>query len=111
MYLLSFEKRRRRMLRSNVLTRSFDRSIRRLRFSNDSKYIYFTAEDDGTQNLCRIPVGGGEITRPIGGRLAVGTYSLGKDDSIAAQIGTIDRPDEIFYLSNGANEIGRASCR
>src|SRR2546429_444823 len=39
----------------NVLTRSFDRSIRRLRFSNDSKYIYFTAEDDGTQNLCRIP--------------------------------------------------------
>jgi len=91
----------------NVLTRSFDRSIRRLRFSNDSKYIYFTAEDDGTQNLCRIPVGGGEITRPIGGRLAVGTYSLGKDDSIAAQIGTIDRPDEIFYLSNGANEPTR----
>ena len=91
----------------NVLTRSFDRSIRRLRFSNDSKYIYFTAEDDGTQNLCRIPVGGGEITRPIGGRLAVGTYSLGKDDSIAAQIGTIDRPDEIFHLSNGANEPTR----
>jgi dipeptidyl aminopeptidase/acylaminoacyl peptidase len=91
----------------NVLTRSFDRSIRRLRFSNDSKYIYFTAEDDGTQNLCRIPVGGGVITRPIGGRLAVGTYSLGKDDSIAAQIGTIDRPDEIFYLSNGANEPTR----
>src|SRR5213080_1023883 len=91
----------------NVLTRSFDRSIRRLRFSNDSKYIYFTAEDDGTQNLCRIPVGGGEITRPIGGRLAVGTYSLGKDDSIAEQIGTIDRPDEIFYLSNGANEPTR----
>ena len=91
----------------NVLTRSFDRSIRRLRFSNDSKHIYFTAEDDGTQNLCRIPVGGGVITRPIGGRLAVGTYSLGKDDSIAAQIGTIDRPDEIFYLSNGANEPTR----
>ena len=91
----------------NVLTRSFDRSIRRLRFSNDSKYIYFTAEDDGTQNLCRIPVGGGEITRPIGGRLVVGTYSLGKDDSIAAQISTIDRPDEIFYLSSGAGEPTR----
>src|SRR6266699_3428551 len=68
----------------NVLTRSFDRSIRRLRFSNDSKYIYFTAEDDGTQNLCRIPVGGGEITRPVGGRLAVGTYSLGKDGTTVA---------------------------
>ncbi len=91
----------------NVLTRAFDRSVRRLRFSNDSKYIYFTAEDDGTQNLCRIPVGGGEITRPIGGRLVVGTYSLGKDDSIAAQISTIDRPDEIFYLSSGAGEPTR----
>ena len=92
---------------AHILTRAFDRSIHHLRFSNDSKYIYFTAEDDGTQNLCRIPVGGGEITRPIGGRLAVGTYSLGKDDSIAAQITTIDRPDEIFYLANGAKEPTR----
>jgi len=92
---------------AHILTRAFDRSIHHLRFSNDSKYIYFTAEDDGTQNLCRIPVGGGEITRPIGGRLVVGAYSLGKDDSIAAQITTIDRPDEIFYLANGAKEPTR----
>ena len=92
---------------AKVLTLAFDRSIRRPRFSNDGKYIYFTAEDDGTQNLCRIPTGGGEITRPIGGRRAVGTYSLGKDDSIAAQISTIDRPDEIFYLPNGVSEPAR----
>lgn len=92
---------------AKVLTLAFDRSIRRPRFSNDGKYIYFTAEDDGTQNLCRIPTGGGEITRPIRGRLAVGTYSLGKDDSIAAQISTIDRPEEIFYLPNGAREPAR----
>jgi dipeptidyl aminopeptidase/acylaminoacyl peptidase len=94
---------------AKVLTLAFDRSIRRPRFSNDGKYIYFTAEDDGTQNLCRIPMGGGEITRPIGGRLAVGTYSLGKDDSVAAQISTIDRPDEIFYLPNGASEPARVT--
>ena len=92
---------------AKVLTLAFDRSIRHPRFSNDGKYIYFTAEDDGTQNLCRIPTGGGEITRTIGGRLAIGTYSLGKDDSIAAQISTIDRPDEIFYLSKGAGEPTR----
>jgi len=92
---------------AKVLTLAFDRSIHRPRFSNDGKYIYFAAEDDGTQNLCRIPAGGGEITRPIGGRLAVGTYSLGKGDSIAAQISTIDRPDEIFYLPNGTGEPAR----
>jgi dipeptidyl aminopeptidase/acylaminoacyl peptidase len=92
---------------ANVLTRAFDRSIRRPRFSNDGKYIYFTAEDDGTQNLCRIAASGGEIARPIGGRLVVGSFSLGKDDSIAAQITTVERPDEIFYLANGAKEPTR----
>ncbi len=81
---------------AKVLTLSFDRSVRRPRFSSDSNFIYFTAEDDGTQNLCRIAATGGEITRPIGGRLTVANFALGKDGEIAAQISTIDRPDEIF---------------
>jgi dipeptidyl aminopeptidase/acylaminoacyl peptidase len=92
---------------ANVLTRAFDRSVHRPRFSADSRFIYFTAEDDGTQNLCRIPVTGGEISRPIGGRLVIGYYSLGKDGSVAAQITTIDRPDEIFFLANDAKEPTR----
>ena len=92
---------------ANVLTRAFDRSIHRPRFSSDGKYIYFTAEDDGVQNLCRIPAGGGEISRPISGPLVVGSYSLGKDDSIAAQITTVDRPDEVFFLGKDAKEPTR----
>src|SRR4029077_20177293 len=83
-----------------VLTLAFDRSVRRPRFSADGRSIYFVAEDDGMQSLCRIPAAGGEITRPMGGRQTVGTYSLGKDDSIAAAISTNDRPDEIFYLAS-----------
>jgi dipeptidyl aminopeptidase/acylaminoacyl peptidase len=82
---------------AKVLTLAFDRTIRRPRFSSDGKFIYFTAEDDGTVTLCKIAPTGGEITRAIGGRLVVGAFSLGKDsDAIAAQIGTLDRPDEIF---------------
>ncbi len=93
---------------AKVLTLAFDRTVRRPRFSNDGRSIYFLADDDGTLNLCRIAVTGGEITRPIGGRLlVVGAYSLGKDDSIAALISTIDRPDEIFYLPNGAKDPTR----
>ena len=92
---------------ANVLTRAFDRSVHRPRFSPDSRFIYFTAEDDGTQSLCRIAVTGGEITRPIGGRLVIGYYSLGKDSSVAAQVSTIDRPDEIFFLANDAKEPTR----
>jgi dipeptidyl aminopeptidase/acylaminoacyl peptidase len=84
-----------------VLTFAFDRTVRRPRFSADGRSIYFLAEDDGTQNLCRIAVTGGEITRPLSGRLTVVSYSLGKDGSVAAQIGMSDRPDEIYFSSGG----------
>ena len=90
---------------AKVLTLAFDRSIHRPRFSSDGNFIYFTAEDDGTENLCRIAATGGEITRTIGGRLTVGSFSVGKDDQLAAQISTPDRPDEIF-LQKG-NELTR----
>jgi len=86
---------------AKVLTMSFDRTVRRPHFSADGKFIYFGAEDDGTANLCRIPAAGGEITRPISGRLTVGAFNLGKDDEIVAQIGTLDRPDEIFLQKGG----------
>lgn len=93
---------------AKVLTLAFDRTVRRPHFSADGRSIYFIADDDGMQSLCRIPAAGGEITRPIGGRsLVVGNYSLGKDDSIAALISATDRPDEIFYLANGAKDPTR----
>jgi dipeptidyl aminopeptidase/acylaminoacyl peptidase len=92
---------------AKVLTLNFDRSVRRPRFSSDGRSIYFLAEDDGAQNLCRIAITGGEITRPIGGRLTVAYYSFGKDGSVAAQISTIDRPDEIFFVPNDAKEPNR----
>jgi dipeptidyl aminopeptidase/acylaminoacyl peptidase len=84
---------------AKVLTLAFDRSVRRPRFSVDGRSIYFIADDDGTEDLCRIAITGGEVTRPIGGRLVVASYSFSKDGAIAAQISTLDRPDEIF-LSN-----------
>ncbi|HEX4546529.1 MAG TPA: S9 family peptidase [Candidatus Acidoferrum sp.] len=92
---------------ARVLTLNFDRSIHRPRFSSDGRSIYFIAEDDGMQSLCRIAVTGGEMARPIGGRLPVAAYSLGKDGSLAAQISTIDRPDEIFILPSDAKEPTR----
>jgi dipeptidyl aminopeptidase/acylaminoacyl peptidase len=81
---------------ANVVTRAFDRGVSDIRFSGDSKFVYFIADDDGTQNLARIPVAGGEVTRPIGGRLMLYAYSLAKTGEVAAQITTMDRPSEIF---------------
>ncbi|MGB6884545.1 MAG: S9 family peptidase [Candidatus Acidiferrum sp.] len=87
---------------AKVLTLSFDRSVRQPHFSADGNFIDFLADDDGTENLCRIAVSGGDITRVIGGRLAVGAFSLGKDGAIAAEISTSDRPAEIF-VQHGAD--------
>ena len=42
------------------------------------------------------PVTGGEITRPVAGRLMVNDYSLAKTGDLVAQIATIDRPDELY---------------
>jgi dipeptidyl aminopeptidase/acylaminoacyl peptidase len=86
---------------AKVLTLAFDRSVRRPRFSADGRAIYFIADDDGTQILGRLAAAGGEVSRPIGGPVNVAYYSLGKDGAIAAQISSLDRPDEVF-LSNGS---------
>jgi dipeptidyl aminopeptidase/acylaminoacyl peptidase len=86
---------------AKVLTLTFDRMVTEPRFSPDGKFIYFIADDDGTQNLCRIPGAGGEITRPVGGRLMVNDYSLAKTGEIVTQVATIDHPDELFSVSDG----------
>jgi dipeptidyl aminopeptidase/acylaminoacyl peptidase len=85
---------------AKVLTIAFDRSVRRPRFSPDGRSIYFVADDDGTDNLFRIPATGGEVSRTISGPLSVTYYSVGKDGAIAAQISSLDRPDEIFLFSD-----------
>ncbi len=86
---------------AKVLTLSLDRMSSVPRFSPDGKFIYFIADDDGTQNLCRIPAVGGEITRLVAGRLMVNDYALAKTGDIVAQVATLDRPDELFTIPNG----------
>lgn len=86
---------------AKVLTLAFDRMASLPRFSPDGKFIYFIADDDGTQNLCRIPAVGGEITRLIGGRLMVNDYGLAKTGDVVGQVATIDRPDELFTIPDG----------
>ena len=86
---------------AKILTRALDRMSTAPRFSPDGKFIYFIADDDGTQNLCRVPAAGGEITRPIAGRLMLYSYSVAKSGEVAALITTPDRPSEIFTIPDG----------
>jgi dipeptidyl aminopeptidase/acylaminoacyl peptidase len=92
---------------ARVLTQSFDRNATEPRFSPDGSAIYFIADDEGTQNLCRVPVAGGEVTRAIGGRFMLYAYSLAKNGDIAAQIDMRDRPSEIYLQSASSNKLLR----
>jgi dipeptidyl aminopeptidase/acylaminoacyl peptidase len=90
-----------------VLTRAFDRNVSDIEFSADSQSIFFIADDDGTQNICRIAITGGEVTRPVGGRVMVYSYSLAKSGEVAAQIDRMDRPSEIYGLAGAGGNLTR----
>jgi dipeptidyl aminopeptidase/acylaminoacyl peptidase len=87
---------------AKVLTQAFDRMSRSPHFSPDGKFVYFLTDDDGSENLCRVPAAGGEVTRPIAGRIVVSNYSVAKSGEIAALITTMDRPAELYTMLNGA---------
>jgi dipeptidyl aminopeptidase/acylaminoacyl peptidase len=90
---------------AKVLTRSLDRNSTIPNFSADGKWIYFIADDDGTQNLLRVPAAGGEIERPIGGRKMVQGYSLGKDGSAAATVAELTHLAEVYELPATGGEL------
>ena len=92
---------------ARVLTQSFDRNATEPRFSPDGNSIFFIADDDGTQNLCRVPLSGGEVTRAIAGRFMLYAYSLAKNGDLAAQIDMLDRPSEIYFQSSSSSKLAR----
>lgn len=86
---------------AQVLTLALDRNATDPQFAPDGKSVYFIADDDGTQNLCLIDIASKKITRPIGGRLMLYSFTLSKDAQIAADVVTLDRPDEVYSLIGG----------
>ncbi len=96
---------------AKVLTLTLDRNADEPHFSSDGK-IFFIADDDGALRLYTVDSTTGAITfgdgqrgerPPIGGRLTVNSYSIGNGSTgnIAAQISTLEHPDEIFSVIGG----------
>src|SRR5215469_1244731 len=86
---------------AKILTKAFDRMATVPRFAPDGKSIYFIADDDGTQTLARVNTADSKVTRAIGGRLTVDSYSFSKDGTLAATISTTDHPYELFTIPGG----------
>jgi dipeptidyl aminopeptidase/acylaminoacyl peptidase len=93
---------------AGILTLFLDRNSIEPRFTPDSKSVYFIADMDGTQQLCQLPESFAQGSFQIGNflctihdRLMVNSYSLGTTGTMAAQVATIDRPDEIYLAAPG----------
>ena len=86
---------------AKVLTLALDRMATKPKFAPDGKSVYFIADDDGTQNLCLVEIATQKVTRPMGGRFMLYDYSLSKSGEIAAQITTLDSPNEIYTAPGG----------
>jgi dipeptidyl aminopeptidase/acylaminoacyl peptidase len=84
---------------AKVLTLKFDRVTSDPHFSPDSRNVYFIADDDGNQNLCRVPVQGSEVSCPSAARQNLSAFSVAHNGAIAAQISAMDRPDEVYFQS------------
>jgi dipeptidyl aminopeptidase/acylaminoacyl peptidase len=81
-----------------VLTKQLDRNISAPRFSDDGRSIYARLEDSAENHLIRVTVGNGRADRLTNGGRAVRDIAMGPDGLMAAVVGHLDRPNEIFMV-------------
>lgn len=84
-----------------LLTKSYDRMAFWPRFAPDGKSIYFVADDDGALALANVSLSDNKVTRAVPGTFAVESFTLAKDGTPAVVLSTMDRPNELFVISNG----------
>ncbi len=85
-----------------LLTRSIDRNADQPVWSADGRSIFFLLEDDGNQQVARVPAKGGPITRVTSGRRDVTQIASNRGGRIAVLQSTVDRPPEVFAVEGNA---------
>src|SRR5262252_3486620 len=86
---------------AKILTTTLDRNAVNPVFAPDGLSVYFVVDNDGTQNLAAVSVVDGKVTRPIGGRVMLESFTIARDGSIATNISTMDRPFELYTAPGG----------
>jgi dipeptidyl aminopeptidase/acylaminoacyl peptidase len=81
-----------------ILTEKLDRNVVQPHWAPDGKSLFAVVEDDGAQNLMRIPVDGGAQQPVTSGRRKVTAYDVSRDGKIIVRASTPDRPYEIFAV-------------
>ena len=81
-----------------LLTEALDRKVYEPRFTPDGQHIYVLLEDWGQVHLAVVSVDGGSLSRPIAGRRAVQTATVGPDGTVVALVSEPRLPAELFVL-------------
>ncbi|HET7220854.1 MAG TPA: S9 family peptidase [Vicinamibacterales bacterium] len=86
---------------AHVLTEALDRSVNGAVWTADSSSLLFTAIDDRTQYLARVPVAGGRIDRLTAGPRVVNSLSPSSDQGFAVLASTSSTLPEVFAFEAG----------
>ena len=85
---------------TKILTKNLDRSVSQIEFSDDGESIYFIYPDSGSQHLGMIASQGGPVKRLITGPRVVRSYSLGKNNILAANITSANGTGELYSFKH-----------
>lgn len=86
---------------AKVLSPSLDRNASGLKVSPDGKHVLFILEDGATEQLARVPMGGGEVERVVTGNRSIVQFDVGTNGDVAVLETTMDRPAEISMVKSG----------
>ena len=91
-----------------LLTRALDRNPDSPRFSTDGAWIWFGLEDSGENHIVRIRPDGRDLQRRVAGPVSAGDFDWG-GSTFAYQMGTLERPAEIFAQTRPDGEARQVS--
>ncbi len=88
---------------NRVLTERIDNWVENLRWTDDSKTMYFTVQEQGLVSLYKMDMKTNKYSRVIEGR-AISTYQVGKDGYIYYTYSTTGKPIALYRSKDGKKE-------
>lgn len=71
-------------------------------WSEDGGSVYFTVQERGNVRLCRLPMNGGKPETVINDRGSVGSWSVGRNGSVAYSFATLRDLAQLYLRANGS---------
>ena len=79
-----------------LLTKSLDRNVSGIKFTEDGKSIYFGLEDSAENHIASISSKGGKISRPIAGMFSAYGFALAPNGTLVTSLSKSDQPGELY---------------